>query len=75
MTFKERDPVSSKIITGNKIIEQVKSFHYLGNFISYDQKMDIDKKLCNCLKITGIINSVYIYSPTHAHFLNDTIKL
>ena len=50
MTFKERDPVSSKIITGNKIIEQVNSSNYLGNLIPYFKKVDIDKKLSNYLK-------------------------
>ena len=72
MTFKERDPVSSKIITGNKIIEQVNSFNYLGNLISYDKKVDIDKKLSNYLKITGIINSLF---RPHKTLTKTRIKL
>jgi hypothetical protein len=43
----------------NKIIEQVKSFNYLGNMISYERELDIDNKLNNYLKITGILNNVF----------------
>jgi hypothetical protein len=34
MAFKGRDPVRTKIVIGNKITEQAKSFNYLGNMIS-----------------------------------------
>jgi hypothetical protein len=47
------DPVRTKILIGIKIIEQVTLFNYLGN-ISYERKLDIDNKLNNYLKITGI---------------------
>jgi len=40
MAFKGQDPVRTKILIGNKIIEQVNSFNYL--------------------KITGILNNVFI---------------
>ena len=40
------------------IIEQVYSFKYLGNLISYKKEVDIDNKLNSYLKITGTINSV-----------------
>jgi len=53
MAFKGRDPV-----TDNKITEQGTSFNYLGNIISYE-KLDIDNKLHNYLKITGILNNVF----------------
>ena len=33
MAFKGRDPVKTKIVIDNKIIEQVNSFNYLGNMI------------------------------------------
>ena len=59
MTFKGRDPVRTEIVIDNKIIEQVNSFNYLGNVISYEKELDIDNKLHNCLKITGIVNSVF----------------
>ena len=39
----------------NKIIEQVNLFNYLGNVISYEREFDIDNKLQNYLKITGIL--------------------
>ena len=32
-------------------------FNYLGNMISYEKELDIDNKLHNYLKITGIINN------------------
>jgi len=37
MTFKGRDPVRTKILIDNKIAEQVNSFNYLGNMISYEK--------------------------------------
>ena len=41
------------------IVEQVNSFNYLGNMISYEKELDIDNKLHNYLKITGILNNVF----------------
>ena len=64
MAFKGRDPVRTKIVTDNKIIEQVNSFNYLGNMIYYEKELDIDNKLRNYLKITGIINNI-------SYFLNS----
>jgi len=58
MAFKERDLVRTKIVKDNKIIEKVNSFNYLGN-IFYEKEMDIDNKVHNYLKITGIINNVF----------------
>ena len=34
-------------------------FNYLGNMISYEGELDIDNKLNNFLKITGILNNVF----------------
>ena len=34
-------------------------FSYLGNIISYEKEVDIDNKLHNYLKITGILNKVF----------------
>ena len=59
MTFKGRDPVRTEIVIDNKIIEQVNSFNCLGNVISYEKELDIDNKLHNYLKMTGIINDVF----------------
>ena len=58
VAFKGRDPVRTKIVIDNKIIVQVKMFNYLGN-ISFEKESDIDNKLHNYLKITGIINNVF----------------
>jgi len=51
--------VRTKILIDNKIIEQVNLFNYLGNIISYERELDIDKKLNKFLKITGILNNVF----------------
>ena len=59
MAFKGRVPARTKIAIGNKIIEQVNSFNYLGNMISYAKELDVDNKLNNCVKITGILNNVF----------------
>ena len=59
MAFRGRDPVKTKIVIDNKIIEQVNLFNYLGNMISYKKELDIDNKLQNYLKITGILNNVF----------------
>jgi hypothetical protein len=59
MAFKERDPIRSRIVIDNKIIEEVNSFNYLGNLISYEYEMDIDNKLNNYLRITGIIRNAF----------------
>ena len=49
----------TKIVIDNKTIEQVNLFKYLENMISYEGEMDIDKKLNNFLKITGVLNNVF----------------
>ena len=59
MAFKGRVPVRTEIVIDNNIIEQVNLFNYLGNKISYEKELDIDNKLHNYLKITGIINNVF----------------
>ena len=59
MPFRGRDPVRTKIVIDNKIIKQVNSFNYLGNMISYEKQLDIDKKLHNYLKFTGNLNNVF----------------
>ena len=59
MAFKGRDPVRTKIVIDNKSTEQVNSLNYSGNMISYEKELDIDNKLQNYLKITGILNNVF----------------
>jgi hypothetical protein len=60
MTLKERETVRSKIVMDNRMKEQVCSFNCLGNLVSCEEEeVDIDSKLNDCLKITGIINSTF----------------
>jgi len=58
MAFKGRDPERTKFVMDNKIMEQVNLFNCLGN-ISYEGELDIDNKLNNFLKITGILNNMF----------------
>ena len=44
LRVKGRDPLRIKIVIDNKIIEQVNLFKYLGNVISYEGELHIDKK-------------------------------
>ena len=70
--FKGRDTVRTKIVIDNKIIEQVNLFNYLGNVISYEGELDIDNKLNNFLKITGILN---VFRPQKKTLKETRIKL
>ena len=45
MAFRGRDPVRTRIVIDNKIMEQVNSFNLLGNMISYEKELDINNKL------------------------------
>ena len=55
MTFKGGDPVRTKTVIDNKILEKGNLFNYLGNTTSYEEELDIDNKLNNFLKIIGIL--------------------
>ena len=55
IVFTGRDSVRSKIVIDNKITEQVNSFHYLENLISYEKELYIDNKLNNYFKTSNII--------------------
>jgi hypothetical protein len=59
MMNKEQDPMRRKIVIDNKITEQVYSFSYLGNLITYENETDTDNKLNNYLKITSTVNNVF----------------
>jgi hypothetical protein len=59
MAFKGGDPLRSKIVINNKIIEQVNTFNCLGNLVSYEKEKDTDNKMTKFLKITGIINNTF----------------
>jgi hypothetical protein len=59
MAFKGRVPVRTKTVIDDKIIEQVNLFNCLGNTIFYEKELEIDNKMHNYLKITGILNNVF----------------
>jgi len=47
------------LFAGTFLIEQINLFNYLGNMISYEGELDIDNKLNNFLKLTGILNNAF----------------
>ena len=54
MAFRGRDPVRTKIVIDNKIIEQLNSFNYLGNMISYEKELAQDRDRWRALVNTGV---------------------
>jgi len=59
MIFKGRNPVRTKMVVDNKIIEQVNLFNCLGSVKSCEGELDTVNKLNKFLKITGILNNVF----------------
>ena len=57
--YKHPRILGTKTVIDNNIIEQVHLFNYLRNMISYEKELDIDNKLHNYFKITGILNNVF----------------
>jgi hypothetical protein len=64
MALTGREPVRSKTVAGNKIIDQVNFFNYLRILISYGKEVDIDNKLNKYFKITGIVTSMFRQQKT-----------
>jgi transcription initiation factor TFIIIB Brf1 subunit/transcription initiation factor TFIIB len=58
MAFKGREPVRTKTVMDNKLIEQVNSFNYLVKRYPMKKKWT-SKTNNNYLEITGIINKVF----------------
>jgi hypothetical protein len=65
MAFLGQQPVRSKIVIENKILEQVNTFSYLGCHVSYEGEKDIQDKITKFLKILGLLNNVL--KPNHVH--------
>jgi len=59
MAFEGRDPVRTKIVIDNKIIEQINLFNYSENMIPYEGELDTDNRLNKFSKIIGILNNVF----------------
>jgi transposase len=72
IAFKGRDPIKSKIVINNEII-QVNTFNYLGNLISYEKEKDIDNKITKYLKITGLINNTFKPNKVKKRYTNKTV--
>jgi len=57
--YRAADRRSRNTGLANKIIEQVNSFNYLENMVSYEKQLDIYNKLHKYWKITGILNYAF----------------
>jgi hypothetical protein len=57
MAFKGTEPIRSKIVLDNMILEQVNTFTYQGCNISYQEEKDIHSKITNFLQILGLLNN------------------
>jgi transposase len=57
MAFKGTEPIRSKIVIDNRILEQVNTFTYLGCNISYQEEKDIHSKTTTFLQILGLLNN------------------
>jgi hypothetical protein len=58
MAFRGRDPVRSKIVINNNIIESIHTFGYLGCPIAYKDEKDVTLKISKFLQITRIIHRI-----------------
>ena len=59
MAFKGKDPIRSKIVIEDKILEQVSDFKYLGCEISFKYDKDIEQKVNKFQAICGTIQRTF----------------
>ena len=59
MAFRGKEPLRTKIIINDQILEQVSLFNNLGNYIGYDRNYDIAIKLDNFQRICGTVNRIF----------------
>jgi hypothetical protein len=53
------EPIRSKIVIDNMILEQVNTFTYLGCNISYQKEKEIHSKITKFLQILGTLNNTF----------------
>jgi hypothetical protein len=51
------EPMRSKIVIDNMILEQMNTFPYLGCNISYQEEKDVHSKITKFLQILGLLNN------------------
>jgi hypothetical protein len=56
MVFKGRDPLRSKILINNNIVEQINTFSCLGCCIAHQNEKDVAVKISKSLQVMGNIN-------------------
>jgi hypothetical protein len=59
MSFLGQNPVRSETIVGNKCLQQVKNFKYLGCEISYENGKDIQQRIAKFTQILRILNDTF----------------
>jgi hypothetical protein len=57
MTFKGTEPIRSKIVIDNMILEHVNILTNLGCNISYQEERDVHSKITKFLQIQGLLNN------------------
>jgi hypothetical protein len=67
MALKGRDPVRSKMVVNNNIIEQINTFSYPGGCISYQYEKGIIVSVTKFLQIMGIITRTLRPSQVQKH--------
>jgi hypothetical protein len=67
MSFKERDPVGSKIVINSHVVEDINNFSHLRCSVSYQNEIDIPGKISKFLQITGSINRTSKPSQVQIH--------
>ena len=59
MAFAGKDPVRSKIVLDNRILEQVSHFTYLGCDVSYEKDKEILRRVSRFQTVCGFINRTF----------------
>lgn len=67
MAFEGTNPIRSKIVVENVILEQINSFPYLGCNISYEGENDVSRKINKFLQILGLLNHTLKPSLVQKH--------
>jgi hypothetical protein len=58
VAFEGTEPIRSKIVMENMILEQVNTFTCLGCNTSFQEEKDIHSKITNFLEILGLLNNM-----------------
>ena len=57
MEFRGKEPIRTKVVVNDQIVEQESHFYYLKNKIGYDKNFDIDAKLGNIQTLAEVLST------------------